>query len=196
MPTRLDDLPAFRVMSISSSDTEPKLVGIFTHLTAVREGCSWLYAGNEFSLIGELVGLEPSTKLATFVAPFWSRESPIQTGSLVPWLWGYWQAYHITMIVAPDATWHPIEFAAQDAQHFLLGGAHGWRKVGDGLPEGAVATHVQPAGWDHEHCELCFQIIGNKGDVFGYVDLENHWLCSECFQRYAEPRDLDFAMGT
>ena len=195
MPIRLGDLPEFRVTSISNIDTEPQLVGIFTHLTAVREVRSWLYAGNEFSLIGDLVDLQPSTKQATFVAPFWSGTSPIQIGSLVPWLDGNWQAYHVTMIVAPDAIWHRVEFASPDAQHFMLGDAHGWGKVGHKLPEGTIATHVQTAGWDHEHCELCFQHIGNGGDRFGYVDLENHWLCHECHQRYAEPRDLEFALA-
>jgi hypothetical protein len=179
MPVSLADLPAFRVASIDDVSPDPLLIGEFTHLTSVREGRSWLYAGNEFSLIGDVVELNPQTRHATFVAPFWSRGSPIQVGSLVPWVGGYWQAYHVTMIIDPSAAWRRVEFAASAAQHFFLGDAHGWGKVGVDLPEGARATHIEPGGWDHEHCELCDKHIGKNGESLGYVDMEEHWLCRQ-----------------
>src|SRR4029079_17343025 len=156
------------------------LAGTFTHLGGVREGRSWLYAGNE-SLIGDLVDVDPATGQATFMAPFWSRDSPVQAGRLVPWLDGYWQPYHVTMIVAPEAVWRRTELSAEDAQHFEVGNMHGWRKVGEELPEGATAPRVEPGGWDHEHCEICSKHIGKGGDPAGYVDREDHWLCGECY---------------
>ena len=192
----LADLPSFRVLAIEPLD-DPKLIGKFNHLRSVREGRSWLYAGNEHSLIGDLVSLEPASKQAAFIAPFWEpTTSPVQVGSVVPWLDGYWQAYHITMIVGANVKWRRVEFAASDAQHFKLGTAHGWAKVGQGLPEGAQPTHIQPAGWDHEHCELCNAHIGKGGDPFGHIDAENHWLCEKCYRRYAEPQSLAFARRT
>jgi hypothetical protein len=191
----LADLPGFRVLAIELL-SEPRLSGEFNHLRSVREGRSWLYAGNEHSLIGDLVALEHTSKQASFIAPFWEPESPIQVGSTVPWLDGYWQAYDITMIVGANARWQRVEFAASDAQHFNLNTAHGWAKVDQELPEGAQPTHIQPAGWDHEHCELCNARIGKGGDPFGHIDSERHWLCEKCYRRYAEPRSLAFATET
>lgn len=196
MLVTLADLPAFRVASIDDVSPDPQLLGEFTHLNSVREGRSWLYAGNESSLIGDLVRLDTRTRQAAFVAPFWSRESEIQVGSAVPWADGYWQAYHVTMIVDASATWRRVEFLSSAAQHFMLGNAHWWGKAGAKLPEGARATHIEPGGWDHEHCELCNKHIGKHGDPFGYPDRDNHWLCVECHLRYAQPRSLEFALAT
>jgi hypothetical protein len=160
----------------------------------VRTGRSWLYAGDAGSLIGDLVDLDTVTGKATFVAPFWTRESPIQVGSLVPWIEGYWHAYHVTMILDPDAGWRRTEFAAIAAQHFRVGNTYGWAKVGQELPQGAIPTFVQERGWDHEHCELCRGKIGSGGQPRGYVDPHDRWVCESCYQKYIVTRNLEFLL--
>src|SRR5678816_1815511 len=45
MHTRLEDLPAFELKQILT-DSEPHLIGTFSHLRSVRAGRSWLYAGD------------------------------------------------------------------------------------------------------------------------------------------------------
>ncbi|HKP02417.1 MAG TPA: hypothetical protein VJU77_03560 [Chthoniobacterales bacterium] len=195
MHVTLADLPAFRVVAIDLL-ADPQLHGEFTHLMSVREGRSWLYAGNKFSLIGDLTNLDAQTRRATFIAPFWSRESKVQVGSVVPWLDGYWQAYHLTMIVDPGTTWRRVTFSPSDAQHWVLGETRGWGKAGYDVPKGATPTQIEVEGWDHEHCELCRKGIGKGGDSAGYIDPDDHWLCAECYGRYAEPRNLAFALDT
>jgi hypothetical protein len=192
--TRLDDLPAFQVLQITNAD-DPELIGVFTHLKSVRTGRSWLYAGDADSLIGDLVDLDEATRHARFTAPFWSPTSPIQVGSVVPWLDGYWQAYHLTMILDQQAAWKRTEFTPSPAQHFRQGDVHGWTKAGHKLPDDAVPTSVDELGWDHEHCELCQSRIGRGGAHHGYVDRNDRWLCEPCYQHYAEPRSLGFVFS-
>ena len=190
--TRIEDLPAFRVVDVSTESGEPRLSGIFTHLQGVCNGRSWLYAGDGGSLIGDLVDLDVVTGRATFIATFWTRESPIQVGSLVPWIYGFWQAYHVTMILDPEAGWSRTKFVPSAAQHFSLGSAHCSAKRGQELPQGAIPTFVQEGGWDHEHCELCREKIGRCGQPCGYVDRHDHWVCQSCYKEYVATRNLGF----
>ena len=69
MTTRLEDLPAFEITQVESSD-EPRLHGVFTHLRSVKAGRSWLYHPVR-ALIGDLLDLDESTGRAVFEAPFW-----------------------------------------------------------------------------------------------------------------------------
>ena len=188
---RLEDLPAFEVLQITIADA-PVLLGVLTHLEGVRAGRSWLYAGEDDSLIGDLVDLDEATRQARFTAPFWSSTSPIQVGSVAPWLDGYWQAYHLTMILDSQSVWKRMEFTPSSAQHFRSGDVHGWTKAGHKLPANAVPTSIDEVGWDHEHCELCQSKIGIGGDDHGYIDSKDRWICERCYRDYAEPRSLGF----
>ena len=193
--TRLEDLPAFTVLRIGIA-AEPELLGVFNHLRGVGPlpVRSWLYAGVGESLNGDLVKVNDATLEATFIAPFWTTSSPIQAGSVVPWFHGCWHAYHIPMILNPEAGWKWTAFRSSPAQHFQQGDAHGWTKFGQPLPDGAVALHVDQAGWDHEHCELCQANIGSGGSADGYVDRQDHWLCERCYRNYGAPRSLSFLL--
>jgi hypothetical protein len=193
--THLEDLPAFEVQRIVDGN-EPELLGMLTHLRSVRPGRSWLYAGDADSLIGDLVDIDATSRRARFVAPFWSSMSPIKVGSVVPWLDAYWQAYHVTMILDPEANWGRTDFVPSGAQHFRQGGVSGWTKVGQRLPEGAVPTHIEDAGWDHEHCELCQSKVGRGGNTHGYVDRNGRWLCERCYEEYAATHSLGFVYTT
>jgi hypothetical protein len=61
------------------------------------------------------------------------------------------------------------------------------------LPEGAVDLGVRDGAWDHEHCELCNAHIGAAGSPVGYVDPDNRWLCTTCYETYAALHDVSFA---
>lgn len=73
--TRLEDLPALRVLEVAKADAR-ELLGVFTHLKSVRAGRSWPYAGDADSLSGDLSS-----------APFWSPSSAIQAGTPPTRLW-------------------------------------------------------------------------------------------------------------
>src|SRR5262245_16093906 len=115
--TRLEDLPAFRVLQVDNTHA-PELLGVFTHLKSVHTRSRWLYAGDAESLIGDLVDLDEATRHARFTTPFWTPASPIQVGSITPWLDGCWQAAHLTMILDSHATWKRTAFSPSPAQFF------------------------------------------------------------------------------
>ena len=62
----------------------------------------------------------------------------------------------------------------------LLGRAQDHKEI----PDGAV---IDNNSWDHEHCELCFETISDKGDYqrVGYTDGKS-WLCVSCYTEYIE----------
>ncbi len=190
---QLDDLPHFVIDAVEEAESAPLLLGRFTTMAGVREGRSWLYDGDE-SLIGDVESLELSTRRATFSAPDWTSASRAQPGVSLPWVDGYWQAYHLSMILDRANVWHRTTFTPSAAQYFLVQGHQGWQPTGQRLPEGATPEEVVEGGWDHEHCELCMAKIGASGAPIGYRDTSNRWLCERCFQRYAEPRDLAFLL--
>jgi len=192
---KLSDLPQFAIEGVEDADTNPRLVGRLSQLKGVREGSSWLYAGDE-SVIGELEQLDVASGSAVFSAPFWTADSPARPGTSLPWLDAYWQAYHVTMILDPANVWRREEFVASDAQYFEVDGHIGWQKIGQEFPEGAVPRQVARGGWDHEHCEICAAHIGTRGARAGYVDTMERWLCEACYNRYAQPRDLSFLAAT
>ncbi len=187
----LSDLPHFVIDTVRDADTTPRLVGHFTALASVREGRSWLYDPEE-PLIGDLEELVPTERRAVFATPDWTSRSRAQPGAALPWIDGYWQAYHVAMILQAPSTWQRTEFVPSDAQYFELAGQRGWQPVGADLPNGAVAREVVQGGWDHEHCELCQSKIGIGGAAVGYRDHLERWLCESCYNRYAKPRDLSF----
>jgi len=191
----LRDLPQFAIESVRDAESDPRLVGRLSHLAGVREGRSWLYAADE-SVIGDLEELDLATGAAVFSAPYWTPEGPARPGVSLPWVDGYWQAYHVTMILDPANAWRQAEFVAGDAQYFELGGHRGWQKLGQEFLEGAMPREVVRGGWDHEHCELCRANIGAGGAPAGYVDAEERWLCEACYRLYAKPRDLSFLAAT
>src|SRR6266704_1509923 len=102
----LSDLPHFVIDTSRDADTPPRLVGHFTALASVREGRSWLY-DPEDPLIGDLEELVPeelvpNERRAVFATPDWTSRSRAQPGAALPWIDGYWQAYHVSMILQPQ----------------------------------------------------------------------------------------------
>src|ERR1043166_6950419 len=91
---QLHELPHFVIDAVEVAESGPSLRGRFTTMVGVREGRSWLYDRDE-SLIGDLESLEPSTGRAAFVAPYWTSASRARPGASMPWVDGYWQAYHL-----------------------------------------------------------------------------------------------------
>jgi hypothetical protein len=49
-----------------------------------------------------------------------------------------------------------------------------------------------PAGWDHEHCSICWEKIGAGGQTVGYVDQSNEWVCQACHKNFIEPGSIGF----
>ena len=191
----LEQIPAIVVEEISVVSDELQLRGRFTHLNGVQLGPSALYCGDA-QWPGELVECNRDSREALFTAPLWVLRDRISVGSTVPWLPDGWQYFHVNLVTAPTSAWNRRDFVASDAQHFRVGNAHGWAKAGAKLEPDHELTHVEPGGWDHEHCEICSARIGSGGMTEGYVNESDAWLCGTCYEQYARAHDLAFMFTT
>jgi hypothetical protein len=191
----LSGLPQFTIEDIrgAASDPEVTLVGRLSHLRGVRNDTAWLYRPVGPAIIGTVARIPAVPgELVEYRTSDAALAPELRVGVVYPWIDGYWQAYHVSMVLAGQ--WTLRTFAAGDARYFRLAGALGWQPAGGTLPEGAEDLGVREGGWDHEHCELCRAQIGVAGhQPDGYVDAEEHWLCRACYERYAIPRDVSFA---
>ena len=188
----LSGLPQFTIDARLQSECGVVLTGHFSHLRGVRNDGGWLYRTDASAIVGTLARVPTVPEESVeFRSPDDDMAAGLAPGETYPWIDIYWQAYHVTMILA--GRWEPRRFAAQAAHYFRQGGVVGWQPLGGKLPDGAEDLGVREGAWDHEHCELCNAHIGGPGDPDGYVDPDEHWLCQACYDRYAVPRDVSFA---
>ena len=189
------DLPQFTVDAIrpATGSTDAILTGRFSHLRGVRNDHGALYRAGGRPINGVLSRVPASTTEAVdFDTPDAALADELAPGVTYPWVDGYWQAYHVAMILAGH--WEPRLFAAARARYFRLNGITGWQPEDAALLDGAEDLGVRAGAWDHEHCELCRAHIGGPGDPHGYVDPEEHWLCVACYEQYATTRDVSFVV--
>jgi hypothetical protein len=48
------------------------------------------------------------------------------------------------------------------------------------------------AGWDHEHCAICWETLGPDAQAEGYVSEPRTWVCEQCYNQFVERRSLEF----
>lgn len=186
-------LPQFTLDACHEAEDGLVLTGRLSHLRGVRSERGWLYRTDRPSVVGTLSHVPSAVgEPVEFRSADDGMASELVVGETFPWVDGYWQAYHVTMILAGQ--WESRHFAAGRARYFRQNGVIGWQPLADALPEGAEDLGVRDGAWDHEHCELCGTHIGVPGDPHGYVDPDAHWLCRACYERYAIPRDISFAV--
>jgi hypothetical protein len=98
----------------------------------------------------------------------------------------WWSPDQLALAQDTARQWEKQRFVPLDAAEVSLeGGVRLLRplKSEDANYTGAIVR----AGWDHEHCALCWQrISAYEGDqAIGYSS-EGDWICETCYQRYIE----------
>jgi hypothetical protein len=214
------DLPHFAVSSIERGEKrhpaadyiEFKLHGTFDHLAGVREARCWLLLPQRDCLVGDLESLDSRARTAVFVT--FEKSPPDLVGGELPYVYGYWQAYHIWMVTEPSWGWKRAllqrgevvaeVFESERAETIQGQKVKRWIRVKEtGQHRGkerafpVFSGDLQPqidavtvTGWDHEHCELCSAQI-RLGD-HGFVDADEHWVCELCYAKYVATHDLSF----
>jgi hypothetical protein len=83
--------------------------------------------------------------------------------------------WELKVFVSSPAVWHHLE------QGKLLSKP----EEGEALKDG---NFLDPQAWDHEHCELCFETISDRGNYQskGYTD-GKEWVCKNCYETYILP---------
>ena len=183
----LDDFPHLVVSEVVGAN----LVGQFDTVKGVSAGRCWLLLPERSALIGDLENFDPQTSFATFNSA--DDVSHIVAGQKLAYLSGYWQAYHVWMVL-DDLVWRKVCFQADDAisESFTAEDGKPYGKLsklkpGQGLPNGALLVS---GGWNHEHCELCNTHI-DPGDL-AYTNADGLWVCASCFQNYVSQKNLSF----
>lgn len=189
---KLADLPQFTISAVRpGAGGGWALEGQFNHLETVREERSWLYVSRRDSLIGDLEALDAQTRQARFMISDPNPPPAWLTGATLPWLDGWWQAFHVTLILDPGHPWERVSFASRDALQSRMPGYRVLREAAGDPP--TPDEVVVPGGWDHEHCMLCNAHIDPGAEA--YTDPEGNWLCAPCHTAFAEPHDLSFVRG-
>jgi hypothetical protein len=190
----LSGLPQFTVAEIrvAAGDPEVTLIGRLSHLRGVRNTTAWLYRSARASMIGTVSQLPISpNELIEYQTSDVGLAPELRVGSVYPWIDGYWQAYQVAMVLAGQ--WESRRFHSGPARYFRLPGVTGWQPIDAPLMDGAEDLGIRDGEWDHEHCELCGETIGEADVTPAYVDPDDHWLCAKCYDRYGLTRDVSFA---
>jgi len=217
-PTQIQDLPHFLVSSVKQGErhaatgrTTFKIRGTFDKSSGVREGRCWLLLPERDCLIGDLESLDPESGTGVFI--YYEEPRQDLVGAKLPYVDGYWQAYHVWMVAEPSWAWSKARlqgnqvlaevFEAKESQTFEGQEVKTWIRVkeyADGSKERLYPVlsgdpqkemeKILASGWDHEHCELCRSSI-QVGD-YGFNDLSGHWVCEGCYEKYVATHDLSF----
>jgi hypothetical protein len=194
----LSGLPQFTVEEIqpTTNAVETNVIGRLSHLRGIRSTRGFLYRSSGPSIVGDLAvvprSIEERVEFNVFTSDL-ALAPDLRIGAEFPWLDGYWQPRHLSMILAVSERWERRRFVPSPARYFRVDGVRGWQADSEPLPAGATDLGVRADGWDHEHCELCEARISTDENPEGYVDPENYWLCLDCFDKYASLNDISFA---
>jgi hypothetical protein len=173
----------------------------------------WLVFGKRGYICAAVQSRNNETNAA--VLTFEARDEPNIVGHKLAYLSPYWQGFHVGMVLDPNWGWERKQFQGTDAvaedyeakDVSIVGGreVRVWTKLeptGESTgqsrhypaPDQTLpvrsGTRLVPAGWGHEHCELCNAHI--DAGMFGYCDPGERWMCEKCYQRYVTPHDLAF----
>ena len=197
MSDSLRDLPLLQVSEVTAVANDGIIVrGRLEGWSQGTDGTNWfwLWASQTEAVIPVIQAIDTTSGQVTLLINKEDTRDTIRPGVALHWMSSYWQAYHVPMI--RDGGWSRRDFKAEDAIHFEVDGKKGWTSTHGTIPEGAKQTHIEPKGWDHEHCEICHGSIGVGGSSFGYINDKQMWLCPECYERWAVPRSLKFLVDT
>ena len=173
----------------------------------------WLLFGKGGYLSASVQSSNKETNGA--VLTFDAIDEPDIVGQSLAYLSPYWQGFHVWMVLDPNWGWEKRQFLGADAvaEDFeskdvsIIGGREVkvWTKLTRADAQGRLSRHypseqptstpigetrLVPAGWDHEHCELCNSHI--DVGMFGYRDPNERWMCVKCYERYVMRHDLSF----
>ena len=102
----------------------------------------------------------------------------------------WWTPQQLKLVEDSSRSWHRATFEPSDMLLFHREGGLG--AIGRPLVAGeqpGANSEVVKGGWDHAHCELCWEKISAHGENQheGYTD-GKAWVCTSCFDKYVAPR--------
>src|ERR1700722_1812189 len=145
-------------------------------------------------LFAIVIELNPDARTAALRVNSKTLHPALISGATLPICDSNWMG-KLHLVLDSAICWTRVEYIARDSfSQPSESGARMWRLA---IPTDKERTdgEIVPGGWDHEHCEICWQKIGSGGDREGYVTGAEEWVCVACYFNFIEPRDLRFVMG-
>ncbi len=185
---KIDQLPTFTINRLAHD----RAFGTFDQPLWIGErhfGC--LVLPDERVAHGRFVDVRLSSRTAAFVPT-----APEDIGAMLPGITyrrldGYW-GERAALVLDRQRRWSQRVFESVDAWAFHRpGGTLVGNVMGPDLPEGAKIIR---GGWDHEHCEICWEKISPHTDPVAMFSEPDHWICRGCHEDYVVPQSLDFIL--
>ncbi len=183
-------LPHFRILEIQEKNP-PEYPGVFdTDLRIGRGG--FLLSENAALVCGRFYGFDALRKTAVFKPQASVDTNSLEAGKLYAFLDGYW-GERVALVLDRTEQWNRKEFVSVDTVEYSDGKTRISGKVGQDAPHPSFKkTRIVKDGWDHEHCEICWEKIAQYAQPYGYESNTGKWICEKCYSDYVEPQRISF----
>ena len=189
----LDELNQFSIIGLETEGDRTRLRGRLSKPGLPAAGDDMrLFVSLEDDVPGDLTEVDADARTAVFTVFTEHLHPAVVIGSTFPIYNGYWFG-RIDLVLDDGIQWTRKHFVAPDA--FVQDAPTGGRRqsrVAEPGDEGRADGQIVPGGWDHEHCDICWRHIGSGGDPEGYVTSNDQWVCTSCYSRFVQRRDLSF----
>lgn len=167
-------LPRVHIRSI---DTNGVLLGFENPLWIGEDWITYLMPLYGTLIEGRIVSVDLAAKTCRFIPKDKLATSVLSSNTDCEYLDGYW-GDRAELVFSQTGDWIRTEFFPRDCVTCY--------------PDGS--TKLNPGGWEHEHCEICWETISQHTDHqhFGYRNPNDDWVCEQCFRSYVEPKKLGF----
>lgn len=181
------DLPHFSV----SGSLGDRYRGLFDASPWVGEDwIAGLYLGGGRFLWGRFRDVDAEARSCSFRPDEVAQPSALSPGESYPFMESYW-GRRAELVLDEGRHWHRADFKAGDMVRYPVEG--GGRLSTRSSSQAPAGGEVVPGGWDHEHCEICWQRIGSGGEPEAFFSPQNSWVCEACYGHFVVPRSLAFA---
>jgi len=217
---QLKDLPQFLVREICQDVPavgEVELRGTLENADGIQSGECWLIWPDADGRYGRLAVAGDAQADSVFTPN--DELPPTAPGTRLAYLRDRWKPYHLWFAFSPASIWKHQEFDPADAeaepygepasalekdiqtnrgiclkkQGSQTGRSRYYPEPAGGFPPDSPFygyPKVVKAGWDHEHCEYCWNHIDSQN--MGHVNPDDDWVCESCFQKYVATHNLAF----
>ena len=175
MASELERFPQFTIKRVNDIECFGKF-----NCDLIFNNGDWGYlieSGN-VSYEGKFYDLNRNMKEAKFVPEDSGRILHITVDKKYAYFDGYW-GLRAALILDESIIWKETHF-----------------KSSDSVDDSGKVMRIE--GWDHEHCEICWETISDKAPNkgIGFVSENDRkterWVCANCFRKFVKIRSLSY----
>lgn len=179
----IDELPTLTIRAIgdrfvSAAWSDPKWIGEGDIACVVTKRTEFVW--------GRVTDVNTAARTCVFTPESEDALQELRLGDSYPQLDGYW-GERAALVFDGSKVWKERQFEPTDAVRYR--DDHVLGPISGKVPPGG---EVVQGGWDHEHCEICWEKISRQANPIAMFAEPHHWLCCACYLRFVVPRSLEF----